>query len=85
MWIDWYRKYQPAEPECEVCWRVLKVLVCKTENQYFCYLPVSIIYPSLLEKQISILFVQYLTLYKNEILKEKKPNPIFKLFHLEKF
>ena len=22
MWIDWYRKYQPAEPEYEVCWRV---------------------------------------------------------------
>jgi hypothetical protein len=22
MWIEWYRKYQPAEPEYEVCWRV---------------------------------------------------------------
>ena len=22
MWIDWYRKYQPAEPEYEVYWRV---------------------------------------------------------------
>ena len=22
MWIDWYRKYQPAEPEYEVWWRV---------------------------------------------------------------
>jgi hypothetical protein len=22
MWIDWYRKYQPTEPEYEVCWRV---------------------------------------------------------------
>ena len=22
MWIDWYRKYQPVEPEYEVCWRV---------------------------------------------------------------
>jgi hypothetical protein len=21
MWIDWYRKYQPAEPEYEVWWR----------------------------------------------------------------
>ena len=21
MWIDWYQKYQPAEPEYEVCWR----------------------------------------------------------------
>jgi hypothetical protein len=24
MWIDWYRKYQPAEPEYEVWWRVSK-------------------------------------------------------------
>ena len=22
MWTDWYRKYQPAEPEYEICWRV---------------------------------------------------------------
>ena len=22
MWIDWYQKYQPAEPEYEVCWWV---------------------------------------------------------------
>ena len=22
MWIDWYRKYQPAEPEYEAWWRV---------------------------------------------------------------
>jgi hypothetical protein len=22
MWIDWYRKYQPVEPEYEDCWRV---------------------------------------------------------------
>ena len=25
MLIDLYRKYQPAEPECEVCWRVSEV------------------------------------------------------------
>jgi hypothetical protein len=24
MWIDWYRKYQPAEQEYEVWWRVSK-------------------------------------------------------------
>ena len=22
MWINWYRNYQPAEPEYEVCWQV---------------------------------------------------------------
>ena len=25
MWIDWYRKYQHAEPEYEVCCRVSEV------------------------------------------------------------
>ena len=25
MWIDWCQKYQPAEPEYEVCWRVSEV------------------------------------------------------------
>jgi hypothetical protein len=25
MWIDWYQKYQPAEPEHVVCWRLSDV------------------------------------------------------------
>ena len=25
MWIDWYRKHQPAEPEYEAWWRVSEV------------------------------------------------------------
>ena len=32
MWIDWYRKYQPAEPEYEVCWRVSKAN--ESQNSY---------------------------------------------------
>ena len=33
MWIDWYRKYQPAEPEYEVCWRVSEAN--ESQTSYF--------------------------------------------------
>jgi hypothetical protein len=32
MWIDWHRKYQPAETEYEVCWRVSEAKESQTSN-----------------------------------------------------
>jgi hypothetical protein len=49
MWIDWYRKYQPAEPEYEAWWRVSETNESQTSYsveqadifQYQLYKPVK--------------------------------------------